>query len=230
MANRIAATLLSALPAVATPEASTVETALRFFTRHTASSIAERLDSGRPAPVGLEEKESVLATLPRQGEVHDLDAGRRRKVAAAGRVLLLHARERVYEVKVIAVPQAAVALHGRAVILVSEPALDVLGTEELQALVAHEIGHEYFWTEHSRARRDNDRSRLQTLELLCDGVAIVTLRRAGIAPDRLISAIEKIVSHNRRRFGAARNEGDYPTIGERRCFSRRLLRWLGPAN
>lgn len=119
------------------------------------------------------------------------------------------------------------ALHARAVVLVSEPALDLLDPEELQALVAHEVGHEYFWSEYFRARRDDDRSLLQTLELLCDGLAIVTLRRAGMDPRRLTSALEKTSRYNRERFGAARNEEDYPAIGERRRFGRRLVEWLG---
>jgi Zn-dependent protease with chaperone function len=136
-------------------------------------------------------------------------------------------REAVYVVKIIEVPQAAVALHGRAVVLVSQPALDLLDPDELRALVLHDVGHEYFWSEYFRARRDNDRLLLQTLELLCDGLAIVTLRHAGMDPKRLTSALEKIFRYNRDRFGAALNEDAYPAIGERRRFARRLVEWLG---
>lgn len=223
----LAATLLSASPAVAAPDGSVLETALHFFTRHDAAAIVERFDSVRPPPVSPAEREAVLATLPPEGEVRDLDTAQQKKLAAARRLLELHGRETVYAVKVIEVPQAAVALHARAVVLVSEPALDLLDAEELQALVAHEVGHEYFWSEYFRARRDDDRSRLQTLELLCDGLAILTLRRAGVDPGRLTSALEKILRYNRDRFGAALNEGDYPAIGERRRFARRLVEWLG---
>jgi Zn-dependent protease with chaperone function len=222
----LAANLLSASPAVAAQDGSVLETALHFFTRNDAGGIVQRFESVRPLPVSPAEKEGVLSTLPPEGDVRTLDAGQRKKLAAAQRVLELHGREAVYEVKVIDVPQAAVALHARAVVLVSEPALDLLDSEELQALVAHEVGHEYFWSEYFRARRDNDRSLLQTLELLCDGLAIVTLRRAGMDPKRLTSALEKIVRYNRRRFGAALNEGDYPAIGERRRFAGRLVEWL----
>jgi Zn-dependent protease with chaperone function len=112
-------------------------------------------------------------------------------------------------------------------VLVSEPALDLLDAEELQALVAHEVGHEYLWSDYFRARRDDDRTRLQTLEFVCDGLAIVTLRRAGIDPDRLIAALGKVVRYNRDRFGAACNEADYPPIAERRRFAARLVEWLG---
>jgi hypothetical protein len=223
----LAVTVLSASPGIATQDGSALETALHFFTRHDPAGIVERLDSVRPAPVSPAEREGVLAKLPLEGDVRDLDTAQRKKLGAARRVLELHGREAVYVVKVIEVPQATVALHARAVVLVSKPALDLLDSEELQALVAHEVGHEYFWSEYFRARRENDRSLLQTLELLCDGLAIVTLRRAGIDPQRLTSALEKIAQYNRDRFGAALNEDDYPAVGERRRFARRLVEWLG---
>jgi hypothetical protein len=223
----LAATVLCASPSIAAQDGSVLETALHFFTRHDAAGIVERLDSARPAPVSPAEREGVLAKLPPEGDVRDLDTPQRKKLAAARRVLERHGREAVYVVKVIEVPQAAVALHARTVVLVSKPALDLLELEELQALVAHEVGHECFWREYFRARRDNDRSLLQTLELRCDGFAIVTLRRAGIDPKRLTAALEKVVRYNRDRFGAARNEDDYPAIGERRRFATRLVEWLG---
>jgi Zn-dependent protease with chaperone function len=36
-------------------------------------------------------------------------------------------------------------LYGRAVLLISLPALRLLRAEQLEALVAHEIAHEYWW-------------------------------------------------------------------------------------
>lgn len=223
----LAATLLSASSAVSAKDGCVLETALHFFTRHDAAGIVERFDSLRPAPASPADREAVLATLPPRGDVRDLDTAQRNKLMAVRRVLELHGRAAVYVVKVIDVPQAAVALHGRAVLLVSEPALDLLDGEELQALVAHEVGHEYFWGEYFRARRDNDRLLSHRLELLCDGLAIVTLRRAAVDPQRLTSALEKMIRYNHDRFGAALNEDDYPTIGERRRFARRLVEWLG---
>jgi hypothetical protein len=219
--------ILSACPALAAQDDSELEAALRFFTRHDAAELVERIDSLRPPAVSPTDREAVLATLPPKGEVRDFRTAQRDKLAAARRILELHGRDTVYEVRVIDVPQAAVALHERVVVLVSEPALDLLDPVELQALLAHEVGHEYFWSGYFRARRDHDRSLRHTLELLCDGLAIVTLRRAGIDPKRLISALEKVVRYNRDRFGAAINEDDYPTIGERRRFARRLVASLG---
>jgi hypothetical protein len=224
-----AAILLSASSPTAAQAESVPDAAVHFFTQYDASGILARLDAMRPAPVSPAERQFVLASLPAEGEVSHLDAAQRGKLSAVRHVLELHGRESVYVVKVVQVPQAVVALHGRAVVLVSAPALDLLDAEELAALVAHEIGHEYFWNEYFEARQTNDRALLQRLELLCDGVAIITLRRAGSDPRQLTWALEKVRRYNRDRFGAALNEDHYPAIAERQALVRRLVEWLGPA-
>jgi Zn-dependent protease with chaperone function len=205
---------------------SALESALHYFTRHDAGDIRTPFDSVRPAPVSDAERGRSLAMLPAEGDLRDLNTAQRRKVAAVWRVIALHQREAVYVIKVIAVPQAAVALHDRAVLLVSQPALDLLDAEELQALVAHEVGHEYFWGEYFQGRRDNSQSSLHRLELLCDGIAVITLQRVGLNPERLTAALEKIVRYNRNRFGVAVTEGNYPALSERRRFVGRLVAWL----
>ena len=220
----LAAALSASLPAGAAQSTSPLEAALRYFTEHVT---VERLEQARPDPVTPVQKQAVLRSLPPEGDIRSLDGSQRRKIAAARRILAVHGREAVYEIKVIDVPQAVVALHGRVVVLVSEAALDLVDAEELQALVAHEVGHEYFWAEYVRARQTADRGLLHILELQCDGIAITTLRREGIDPARLTEALEKIIRHNRDRFGEARNEDRYPTIGERRKFAARFLEWLG---
>src|SRR5687767_2150249 len=223
----IAAILVSAARAASAQDDSGLEPALHYFTRHDPGRIFELFDSVRPAAVSDAERGRILAMLPAEGNKRGLNAAQLGKLAAVRRVLELHRREAVYIIKVIEVPQAAVALHARAVVLVSERALDLLDVDELQALVAHEIGHEYLWGEYLRARRETNQSSLRTLELLCDGFAVITLAHAGVNPDRLTSALEKILRHNRDRFGVARNEDSYPAITERRRFVERLVEWLG---
>jgi Zn-dependent protease with chaperone function len=193
-----------------------------------AGALERRLDAGRLAPVSPTERQLVLATLPAEGDVPDarLNPLQRHKLAGLRRVLGLHGRDTVYVVKVVQLRHASVGLYARTVVLVTEPALDLLDAAELQALVAHEVGHEYFWKEYNRARRDHDRATLRTLELLCDGFAIVTLRRAGADPTRLTSALEKLIRYNRDHLGDALNEDDYPPTSDRRAFARRLIEWL----
>jgi hypothetical protein len=127
---------------------------------------------------------------------------------------------------VIDLPQAGLALHARAVVLIPAPTIALLSAAELQALVAHEIGHEYVWTEWQRARQHADQDRLKELELVCDAIAAVTLRQLGMDPSKVIDAIEKDARFNRQRFGAATNEKNYPTVAERRAFARQLQQWL----
>ena len=174
------------------------------------------LDACRPAPVSAEEKKAVLRSLPPEGEVTGLAERERRKLSDLTAVLRLHKRESVYLIKVISVPQAWIGLHARAVVLISLPALQLLDSEELQALVAHEVGHEYLWKEYAAAQKDNNNARLSELELASDGMAVLTLQRLGLRPDRLISGLEKASWFNREHLGWATNEKSYPSLKARR--------------
>ena len=112
------------------------------------------------------------------------------------------------------------------VLLISTPAIALANAAELQAMVAHEIGHEYVWIEWNRARQREDRERLKELELVCDVIAAVTLRQLGMDPSKVIDGVEKVTRFNRERLGLATNEKSYPTLAERRAFAREMDRWL----
>ena len=88
-------------------------------------------------------KARILRTLPPKGEVTKLNASARRKLAALSPLLRATGRDSVYEIKVVDVPLARIGLYERTVLLISETALTLVEADELQALVAHEIGHEY---------------------------------------------------------------------------------------
>jgi len=186
------------------------------------NAIARFLETTRPAPVSAEDKARVLRTLPLDGEVTDLSASARQKIAALTELLRATGGESVYEIKVIDVPQAAIALYARALILVSEAALTLLDADELQASLAHEMGHGYVWTERERAFQLGDHKRLKDLELVCDAIAIVTLHGLGMDVSRLMSGVEKTSRFNRQRLGTANNEGDYPTLAQRQAFARAM--------
>ena len=76
-----------------------------------AGTFARLLESARPAPVSAEDKARILTTLPEKGEVKDLDPAEMQKLASVMQMLRIAGRDTVYEVKVIDVPQAVVALH-----------------------------------------------------------------------------------------------------------------------
>jgi hypothetical protein len=189
-------------------------------------AFARSLKIGRPLPVSAENKARVLSSLPEEGEVTNLNAAAQQKLAALADVLRATERGSVYEIKVIAVPQAAVGLHARAVILISEAALGLLDADELQALMAHEIGHEYVWTEREQAFRLADRNGLKDLELVCDAIAIVTLHGLGMDASRLMTGIQKIGRFNRQWFGTAINQKDYPTVAQRQAFAGAVTAWI----
>ena len=164
---------------------------LPFLARSTAgfvSRAANRCDLGpdrppdrsyftecRPEPVSPEEKAAVLRTLPRDGAITAFTPAQRAKLDAVGRVLPVLGRDNVYEVRVIDVPQAWTGLYDRAVLMVSAPALDLLSATELQALVAHEAGHEYLFRKYEAARLAGDHARLREVETACDAVAVLLL-------------------------------------------------------
>ncbi|MDE3165354.1 MAG: hypothetical protein KGN36_06075 [Acidobacteriota bacterium] len=156
-----------------------------------------------------------MQSLPRDGAIKAFTATQSAKLDALGAILRVYQREQVYQVRVIDVPQAWTGLHGKAVLLVSGPALDLLSAVELQALAAHEAAHEYLFAEYEAARTARDESRLREIEEDCDRIALFALAQLGIPPARLARAVEKVYRYNRARFGIALNEGSYPPLKDR---------------
>jgi hypothetical protein len=151
-----------------------------------------------------------------------------RKLASLDAILQLHQRESVYEYVVFKaepLPFAFIGLNHRVALLISDAALDLLDVEELQASVAHEIGHEYVWAEYLEAEKRNDERRLKELELICDGIAILTLRRAGLNPSPVLTAAQKITNYNRLSTGPAANAYRYPSADERNRFAQAIRAW-----
>jgi hypothetical protein len=106
-------------------------------------------------------------------------------------------------------------------VLISRLALLHLSVPELQAAVAHEIGHEYF-SDYADLRARQDTVGLEVLELKCDGIAVLTLLELGIDPVHLYRAIEKIGRFNevpKERWG--KNGYSHPRDRER--FVRALM-------
>lgn len=180
------------------------------------------LDACRPAPVIGAEKAEVVQSLPPTGAVTHLGCGEQRKLDAIDAVLRVQQRLGIYSVKVIIVPQAWTGLYERAVLLISLPALTLVSAEELDALVAHEIGHEYICRQYADAKARGDKKELRRLELICDVIAIRTLARVSVPPKRLQTATEKIFRYNRERLGVPLNAADYPSLNERKSLLKQM--------
>jgi hypothetical protein len=196
------------------------------FTGATAEGILTRLAAGRPAVLDAVSRAQVIAALPTEGEITRLTPTQQRKLDALGPVLRAHQRDGIYLVKVVEGRQARLGLHARFVVLISETALAALSPVQLQASVAHEMGHEYVWEEFETARSSGDRARLRELELFCDGIAAVTLARLDADPVQWIAALERLYAEDRSRGIVYANENDHPTLADRREFVKRVRSML----
>jgi Peptidase family M48 len=189
--------------------------ALAFFDTD-GTTIPEFLTGLRPAPLSPAFRARVLASLPSEGELQPT-AAEQAKLAVIEPVLDFHGRKGTVEIKVIEVGHAFVGLHARTVLLLSRDALALLTPEEVQAVTGHELGHEYVWNEYQAAMAAEARPRMQELELVCDGIAVITLRALGLDPARLITAVTKMTRYNERR-GATATARSYIPLDERRRF------------
>lgn len=192
------------------------ERALAFFAAIGETSVPAFLDGLRPAPLSPAARAQVIADLPREGGLLP-NAAERAKLAALEPVLDFHGRKGTVEIKVIDVGHAFVGLHARTVLLLSRDALTLVTAEELQALAAHELGHEYLWNEYQAAMAAAAHPRMQELELVCDGIAVLTLRALGLDPARLFTAVGKMTRYN-ERLGATASAPSYVLLGDRRRF------------
>lgn len=200
-----------------------VGVALEFFQARrlfTVESLRRLLPAGIPESIRLQ----VLANLPPEGELRPT-ASESAKLEQIQPVLRAHFRESQIVVKLIDVMQAAVGLHARCVLLISRRALNLLNAFELEALAAHEVGHEYFWSEYESAVNNQDPTLARQIELRCDGVAVLTLRELNQSRASLASAIKKLDRFN-RRFGATTNASRYVSESDRFRFQKGLLRLL----
>jgi hypothetical protein len=204
------------------PEASAV---LEFFRRRDFRSV-EALRTIRPPQLPPATRAAVIRGLPTEGELNPTPV-EKRKIAGIDAVLEFHDRAGEVEVKLIDVFQAAVGLHARCVILVSRRALDLLNRAELQALAAHEIGHDYFWEEYEKAAAHEDSTAIRELELRSDGVALLTMRVMRIPPAVLAAAVEKMDRFN-SRFGVPLDAARYGTLSERIRFQKAFAAFADP--
>ena len=196
--------------------------ALTFFGAIFRGDPGSTLRALRPPAVSFMERARVIATLPEVGELkpRESELG---KIRALDSVLAYHERRQVFHIVMTDLPQVVVGLHQRTILLLSRPALQILSVPELQAMVAHEIGHDYFWPEFEPLSRHPDPNARQILELKCDGIAALTVVALGLKVAPLHEGIRKMALFN-ERLGATAGAAGYPSLRERRAFTDALLR------
>lgn len=171
--------------------------ALQFFARIEDANFDAYLKRVRLPKVTAAFKAQVLGHIAKEKNVKPSEKIQA-KLTALTPLLQYHERDTALEIKVLESPQAIVRTQGRSVLLLSETTLRVLSTEELQAIVAHELSHEYFWGELMQAREQKNYALLREIELRCDGIAVIALHRLGMDALKLLSAITKLTTFNAR--------------------------------
>ena len=149
-----------------------------------------------PAGISAEQRARLVASI-RKEDIVAPSPERQTKLNALRPVLEYHERAAV-EVKILRFPIAlawAGFLEGAAVVI-SEDALDLLTAEELQAVIAHELGHEYFAAEFGLARNNKQWDKVKEVELRCDAISIITMKSLGLNADSLVSGVTKLTKFN----------------------------------
>lgn len=203
------------------PESVVADRAFAFFVALPAGDVGSALGSVRPSAVSVADRDAERARLPREGALQP-ERDERARLVALTEILQYHERTEIVVVTVIDVPQAFVGLHARSILLISRPAMRLLSAVELQALVAHEMGHDYFWNDYQQARERRDLRALREVELKCDGIAALTLVALGIVPTALMSAERKVRRFN-ETIDAVANADAYPSSSERERFIRAVI-------
>jgi hypothetical protein len=201
--------------------ASAVGTGICLASDPWAAALARLQRLQPPARLSPELKARVVESLPKEGEVREPTAMQRERLAGLAAVLKVHGREEDYLLKVVKSRQARLAIYARSVVLITDTALRVLSPTQFQALVAHEVGHEYVWDEFEEARKQSDHAKLRELELVCDGVAILTLHRLGAPVSALIDGLRAMANSDRSN-GLEVDGRSHPTLSERAQFARRV--------
>lgn len=197
------------------------DTALLWFERIEDRDFEDYLRRIRPGGVSNLYKTEVLGDVT-AGPLVRPTAGMQAKLAALASVLEFHDRRHIVEIKIIDLRYAYVGFQARSVLLISDKALNLLSEKDLQAVVAHELAHEYFWQEFLDARRNKQFERMREIELRCDGIAVITLDRLGIDPACLISALSSIGTFNLHTVPT--DPFVHPPMGERVNFIRKVIK------
>ena len=220
--NHVLAILLFAVTADPHAQSSTsvADRVLAYFDQLSKDQhLDEYLTLTRPTAVSTRYKAAALANLPPTGSVQLSDRSQA-KLAALAPILEFYGRRGIIEPMVIQDNETTfIGLYERCALIITQKALDLLIESELQAVVAHELAHEWYWDEYRLARGFNQDDKVQEIELRCDGIAILALVRLRLNPAQIISAMRKMGNYDRATAGANR----YVAPCERLTFARSMI-------
>ena len=196
---------------------------LRYFESVQSTTPEAFLQQLRPGLPSAAYRRMVIDTLPQQGNL--VPTWREiAKLSSIRPIVAYHGLGQDFELRVVMLRgEAFIGLHARSVLLITRETLDLVDELQLQALVAHELGHDYVWEQYEAARKLRDDRAIQQLELLCDGIAVIALLRLSVDPEHLISAVTAVTQHN-ERLGARGRVSRYVPLPERVRFIRAIAK------
>lgn len=200
---------------------SVAERTIQYFEKTGKGDLGDYLRSIRPAGVSAQQR-ARLVMMIRKEDIVSPSAQRQSKLDALRPVLEFHERSAV-EVKILRLGLAWAGMLEGAAVVVSEEAVDILTAEELQAVVAHELGHEYFTAEYEAARKDKQYDKVKEVELRCDALAIITMKSLGLNPNCLSSGVSKLTQFSEGR-GVRNNPNLVTSLDERRGFCEAMIK------
>ena len=199
------------------------ERALQYFEKTGEVDLDSYLKSIRPARVSADRRARLVASIKKE-DVVSPSAQRQAKLDALRPILAYHDRAGI-EVKILRLGLAWAGMLEGAAVVVSEEAVDLLTAEELQAVVAHELGHEYFAAEYEAARQSKQYDKVKEVELRCDALAIITMKSLGLNPASLLSGVSKLTKFNEAR-GVKNNPNLVSSVDERASFCRAMIKLI----
>jgi hypothetical protein len=173
----------------------------------------------RPVGISAEQRARLVASI-RKEDIVAPSPKRQTKLNALRPVLEYHERSAV-EVKILRLGLAWAGFLEGAAVVVSEEAMDLLTAEELQAVIAHELGHEYFAAEYELARKNKQYDKVKEVELRCDGISIITMKSLGLNPNALVSGVAKLTKFNEGR-GVKNNPNLVTSLDDRLDFCKAM--------
>ena len=185
-------------------------------------NLDEYLKSIRPVEISAVQRALIIASIRKEDLVAP-SAEKQAELNALQPVLKYHERAAL-PIKILRFPSPlawAGFLEGAAV-LISEDALDLLTPEELQAIIAHELGHEYFAPEFESARRNQQWEKVKEVELRCDAISIITMKSLGLNPNALLSGVTRLTTFN-VEHGVRSRLNLEPSLSDRAKFCKAMV-------
>jgi hypothetical protein len=207
----------------ASSSGSEAKLALQYFQQigNGKGNLDDCLKSIRPVGISAVQRARLVASI-RKEDIVAPSPERQAKLNALRPVLEYHERAAV-EIKILRLGLAWAGFLEGAAVVVSEEAVDLLTAEELQAVIAHELGHEYFAAEYELARTNKQWDRLKEVELRCDAISIITMKSLRLNADALVSGVTKLTKFNEGR-GVRNNPNLVISLDDRLRFCQAMTK------